>query len=169
MKIDSTKNNEILNVVIEGRLDTTTAPEFESFIAKNYETLGIRPDTINFPNGVNISYTQLQPLSAPITAGAAMADLQAGNPLQALDKSLNTIADLSMLQGLNTFTEDLKRHGGATATVNLAASIPSQFVPSSLNQVNAFVDPYSRETYSSNSIVFKSKPRSFKSFTTRIK
>lgn len=126
-------------------------PSIEDYeIAKNYETLGIRPDTINLPNGGNVSYTQLQPLSAPITAGSAMADLQAGNPLQALDKSLNTIADLSMLQGLNTFTEDLKRHGGATATVNLGASIPSQFVPSTLNQVNAFIDPYSRETYSPN-------------------
>lgn len=126
-------------------------PSIEDYeVAKNYETLGIRPNTINLPNGSNVSYTQLQPLSAPITAGSAMADLQAGNPLQALDKSLNTIADLSMLQGLNTFAEDLKRHGGATATVNLGASIPSQFVPSALNQINAFVDPYSRETYDPN-------------------
>ena len=32
MKINFTKNNEILKVELDGRLDTTTAPEFESFL-----------------------------------------------------------------------------------------------------------------------------------------
>ena len=40
MKIDFTKNNGILNVMLEGRLDTTTAPEFESFLSKNYDGEG---------------------------------------------------------------------------------------------------------------------------------
>lgn len=119
-------------------------------IAKNYEALGVRPDTINLPNGTNVSYTQLQPLAAPVTAGAAIADLQAGNPLQALDRSLGTIADLSMLQGVNNFVGDLRQNGLATATVNQIGSLPSQFVPTALNQINAFVDPYSRETYDPN-------------------
>ena len=37
MKIDFTKNNGILTVALDGRLDTTTAPELESFFVKNYE------------------------------------------------------------------------------------------------------------------------------------
>ena len=37
MKIDFNKNNGELTVVIDGRLDTTTAPELESFLGKNYE------------------------------------------------------------------------------------------------------------------------------------
>ena len=37
MKIDFTKNGGELIVAIEGRLDTITAPELESFLAKNYE------------------------------------------------------------------------------------------------------------------------------------
>ena len=37
MKIDFTKNSGILTVVLDGRLDTTTAPEFESFLGKNYD------------------------------------------------------------------------------------------------------------------------------------
>ena len=37
MKIDFTKDKGILNVTLEGRLDTTTAPELESFLAGNYE------------------------------------------------------------------------------------------------------------------------------------
>ena len=36
MKIDFNKTNGALNVAIEGRLDTMTAPEFESFFAQNY-------------------------------------------------------------------------------------------------------------------------------------
>ena len=35
MIIDFTKNGEILNVNLEGRLDTTTAPEFENFLSNN--------------------------------------------------------------------------------------------------------------------------------------
>ena len=37
MKINFTKNNEILKVELDGRLDTTTAPEFESFLGENYD------------------------------------------------------------------------------------------------------------------------------------
>ena len=37
MKIDFNKNNGELTVVIDGRLDTTTAPELESFLGENYE------------------------------------------------------------------------------------------------------------------------------------
>ena len=40
MKIDFNKNNDVLNVSLEGRLDTTTAPEFDSFIAENYDGTG---------------------------------------------------------------------------------------------------------------------------------
>ena len=40
MKINFNKNNNILNVALEGRLDTTTAPEFESFIGENYDGTG---------------------------------------------------------------------------------------------------------------------------------
>ena len=36
MKIDFNKNNGNLNVALDGRLDTTTAPDLESFIAENY-------------------------------------------------------------------------------------------------------------------------------------
>ena len=36
MKIDFNKNNENTIVSLEGRLDTLTAPEFESFLVENY-------------------------------------------------------------------------------------------------------------------------------------
>ena len=40
MKIKSNNNNGILNIELEGRLDTTTAPELDSFIADNYNSVG---------------------------------------------------------------------------------------------------------------------------------
>ena len=36
MKINFNKNNDILTVVLEGRLDTITAPELENFIGENF-------------------------------------------------------------------------------------------------------------------------------------
>ena len=36
MKIDFTKNNEILTVALDGRLDTTTAPELEKQLSQNW-------------------------------------------------------------------------------------------------------------------------------------
>ena len=40
MKINFNNNNGILNIEIEGRLDTTTAPELERFIGDNYNGTG---------------------------------------------------------------------------------------------------------------------------------
>ena len=40
MTINSNNNNGILSVVLEGRLDTTTAPELEGFLDKNYDGTG---------------------------------------------------------------------------------------------------------------------------------
>ena len=37
MKIDFNKTNDILNIALDGRLDTTTAPEFEDFLEENYD------------------------------------------------------------------------------------------------------------------------------------
>ena len=40
MTIDFTKNGELLNINLDGRLDTTTAPEFESFLKENLAGVG---------------------------------------------------------------------------------------------------------------------------------
>ena len=40
MKINFKNNNGILNVALDGRLDTTTAPELENFISNNYDGTG---------------------------------------------------------------------------------------------------------------------------------
>ena len=40
MKIDFSNNNGILTVALDGRLDTTTAPELESFLSDHYDGNG---------------------------------------------------------------------------------------------------------------------------------
>ena len=40
MKINFNNNNGILNVALDGRLDTTTAPELERFLGENYDGTG---------------------------------------------------------------------------------------------------------------------------------
>ena len=40
MKINFINNNGILNVALDGRLDTTTAPELENFIGNHYDGTG---------------------------------------------------------------------------------------------------------------------------------
>ena len=35
MKIDYIKNDKVLNITLDGRLDTTTAPEFDEFLKAN--------------------------------------------------------------------------------------------------------------------------------------
>ena len=40
MKIEFTKSNDGLNVALDGRMDTVTAPEFEAFLTQNYDGAG---------------------------------------------------------------------------------------------------------------------------------
>ena len=51
MKIDFNKSNDNLNVVLDGRLDTTTAPELDSFLGENYDagcTLTINCEKLSY-------------------------------------------------------------------------------------------------------------------------
>ena len=60
MKIDFNKNNGELIVMIDGRLDTITAPELESFLVNNYS--GVTSLTFNCEKLVYISSAGLRVL-----------------------------------------------------------------------------------------------------------
>ena len=60
MKINFNLNNGILNVALDGRLDTTTAPEFESFLAENYN--GVSSLVIDCENLIYVSSAGLRVL-----------------------------------------------------------------------------------------------------------
>lgn len=129
-------------------------PEIEDYqTRKNYEAIGERPNQIRLPDGSYMSYTQLQPLAAPLSAGAILGDLQDGDYMAALDKSVGSIADLSMLRGLNDFANTYNEKGVASALLNTVTNIPSQYIGTGINQINAYIDPYQRETYNPNPLV----------------
>lgn len=118
-------------------------------VQQNYAAMGIRPNTLNIGD-YNVSYNQLQPLAAPIAGGAALADVQDGNLMGALDRSIDSIADLGMLQSLNQFMADRQDYGTGTAATNLVSSIPSRFVPTGLKQITDLTDNIQRDTYDRN-------------------
>ena len=60
MKIDFTKNGEVLNINLEGRLDTVTAPELESFLKSN--VVGVSSIEINCEKLVYVSSAGLRVL-----------------------------------------------------------------------------------------------------------
>ena len=112
---------------------------------KNLEAEGVRPFTIG-----NVSYNQIQPSSVPFSAGVALA-----NPTKrgALNDALETITELSMLSSLNQFAKDKENYGTPRALLRQLTGIPAQFIGTGLNQINAFIDPYQRETYSPNDTI----------------
>lgn len=60
MKIDFTKNNGDLIIALDGRLDTTTAPELERFLNENYK--GVTSLTFNCEKLVYVSSAGLRVL-----------------------------------------------------------------------------------------------------------
>ena len=62
MKIDFNKINDNLNINLDGRLDTITAPEFEDFLKLNL--IGVKSVTLNCEKLVYISSAGLRVLLA---------------------------------------------------------------------------------------------------------
>lgn len=113
-------------------------------IRENLQPLGIRPDQIG-----DMWYAPLQPMSIPLAVGNAVA--YGKDPLQA---GINTVVDLPFLQGISRGLRDLQEGNYAQAGVNVASSIPSQFVPTLGSQIAQTIDPYQRETYDPNKLQY---------------
>ena len=62
MKLEFNKNGENLIVTLEGRLDTTTAPELDSFLAENL--MGVNSLTLDCTNLAYVSSAGLRVLLA---------------------------------------------------------------------------------------------------------
>ena len=62
MKIDFIKNEGALNVTLEGRLDTTTAPQLDEFLSNNL--MGVNALTLDCANLVYVSSAGLRVLLA---------------------------------------------------------------------------------------------------------
>lgn len=113
-------------------------------IRENLQPLGIRPDQLG-----DMWYAPFQPMSIPLAVGNAVA--YGKDPLQA---GINTVVDLPFLQGISRGLRDLQEGNYAQAGVNVASSIPSQFVPTLGSQFAQTIDPYQRETYDPNKLQY---------------
>lgn len=113
-------------------------------IRENLQPLGIRPDQLG-----DMWYAPFQPMSIPLAVGNAVA--YGKDPLQA---GINTVVDLPFLQGISRGLRDLQEGNSAQAGVNVASSIPSQFVPTLGSQFAQTIDPYQRETYDPNKLQY---------------
>lgn len=113
-------------------------------IRENLQPLGIRPDQLG-----NMWYAPFQPMSSPIATGTAMA--YGDNPIFA---GLNTVVDQPYLQGVTKGLRDLQEGNWADAGINVASSIPSQFVPTLASQFAQSIDPYQRQTYDPNKLQY---------------
>lgn len=60
MKIEFTKNDGVMNVTLEGRLDTTTAPKLDEMLSNNL--MGVNTLTIDCQNLVYVSSAGLRVL-----------------------------------------------------------------------------------------------------------
>lgn len=113
-------------------------------IRENLQPLGIRPDQLG-----DMWYAPFQPMSIPLAVGNAAA--YGKDPLQA---GINTVVDLPFLQGISRGLRDLQEGNYAQAGINVASSIPSQFVPTFAGQLAQSIDPYQRETYDPNKLQY---------------
>ena len=67
MKIEFTKNDGVMNVTLEGRLDTTTAPQLDDMLTKNL--MSVKTLTIDCKN---LSYVSSAGLRVLLTAHKKM-------------------------------------------------------------------------------------------------
>jgi len=124
--------------------------DIEDFqVRKNLETINERPFQTKAPWG-NTSYSQLEPMSIPFSAGTALTQKDKEKAIQA---ALGAMLELPMLDGVSRFVKDNQNYGIGTAATNLTMGFPTQFIPTALNQLNAYIDPVQRETYSPNVVM----------------
>lgn len=111
---------------------------------RNLELLGVRPNQVKLGDK-GYSYGFLNPMSAPIAAGAKFAE--GGDTMDSLIAAGSTLTELPMLSNVNKFGRDLVYSGLGGAVENQVAGLPSQFVPTISSQVADLIDDTAKETY----------------------
>lgn len=102
-----------------------------------------------------VSYDWAQPMSIPLSAGAAIGKKQ--NPGDAAISTvsnaangLNTLIEQPLVSGLNTFFNNVKNKGVVGAAGETAKGAPASFVPTASNQTRQLTDNTTRSTYDPN-------------------
>lgn len=133
---------------------------------KRFIVSGLKPSAAKLrPGDTLVSYDWAQPASFALTMGANINQTKGTNKgavakiSNSLGKgageivdAMNSLAEQPVLQGLQTLTGS-SGAGLTTGLIQTAASAPSGFVPTILNQINQLIDNTSRSSYSPNPLV----------------
>jgi hypothetical protein len=106
-------------------------------------------------NDTLVSYDWAQPMSIPLSAGAAIGKGQnamdgATSTISNMAEGLNTLVEQPLLTGVNTLANNIKNKGVIGALGESAKGAPASFVPTGLNQVRQLADNTTRSTYNPN-------------------
>lgn len=102
-----------------------------------------------------VSYDWAQPMSIPLSAGAAIGKGQSAadgaiNTVGNFAEGLNTLVEQPLLTGVNTLANNIKNKGVIGALGEAAKGAPASFVPTASNQVRQLTDNTTRNTYDPN-------------------
>lgn len=109
------------------------------------------------PGDTLVSYDWAQPLSIPLSAGAAIGKGEsaidgATSTVENLTGGLNTLVEQPLISGLNTFANNIKNKGVIGALGETAKSAPASFIPTASNQIRQLTDNTSRSTYDPSAV-----------------
>jgi len=117
---------------------------------------GFNKDAAKLQSGDTlISYDWAQPMSIPLSAGAAIGKGQsaldgATSTVTNLTEGLNTLVEQPLLTGVSTFAGNIKNKGVIGAGLETAKGAPASFVPTISNQARQLSDNTTRSTYDPN-------------------
>jgi len=123
---------------------------------RRFLTSGFNKDQAQLqPNDVLVSYDWAQPLSIPLSAGAALGkgqDVTKGtlSTLDNLANGLNTLVEQPLVTGIQKFASNIKNKGVIGALGATVADAPASFVPTAFNQARQLTDNTTRSTYDPN-------------------
>lgn len=120
---------------------------------------GFNTDAAKLKEGDNlVSYDWAQPLSIPLSAGAALGKGKnavdgAASTIDTVSQGLNTLVEQPLVTGVNTFVNNIKNKGFVGAGLETLKSTPASFVPTASNQVRQLTDNTKRSTYDPNGVM----------------
>jgi hypothetical protein len=102
-----------------------------------------------------VTYDWAQPLSIPLSAGAAIGKGQSAkdgaiSTLAGASEGINTLVEQPLVTGVNTFATNIKNKGIVGALGETAKGAPASFIPTASNQTRQLTDNTSRNTYDPN-------------------
>lgn len=123
---------------------------------KRFVTSGFDKSTAQIrPGDQLVTYDWAQPLSIPLSAGAAIGKGQSAkdgaiSTLSGASEGINTLIEQPLVTGVNTFATNIKNKGIVGALGETVKGAPASFVPTASNQARQLTDNTTRSSYDPN-------------------